>query len=51
VLEAKVMKSEMIGTEHLLLSILKNKDNVVTNILAQQDVDYDVLKAELRLYL
>ncbi len=47
VLEAKVMKSEMIGTEHLLLSILKNKDNVVTNILSQQDVDYDVFKAEL----
>jgi len=47
VLEAKVLKSDVIGTEHLLLSILKNKDNIVTALLAQQDVDYDVFKAEL----
>jgi ATP-dependent Clp protease ATP-binding subunit ClpC len=30
VLEAKVLKSDVIGTEHLMLSILKNKDNLVT---------------------
>jgi len=47
VLEAKVMKSDVIGTEHLMLSILKNKDNLVTQMLAQYDVDYDVFKAEL----
>ncbi|MFN8299255.1 MAG: ATP-dependent Clp protease ATP-binding subunit [Chitinophagales bacterium] len=47
VLEAKVMKSDVIGTEHLMLSILKNKDNVVTQIFQQFDVDYDVFKAEL----
>jgi ATP-dependent Clp protease ATP-binding subunit ClpC len=46
VLEAKVMKSDVIGTEHLMLSVLKNKDNVVTQLLGQQDVDYDVFKAE-----
>ncbi len=49
VLEAKVMKSDVIGTEHLMLSILKNKDNIVTQILAQHDVDYDVFKSELEL--
>jgi ATP-dependent Clp protease ATP-binding subunit ClpC len=49
VLEAKVMKSDVIGTEHLMLSVLKNKDNVVTQLLGQQDVDYDVFKAELDL--
>jgi ATP-dependent Clp protease ATP-binding subunit ClpC len=49
VLEAKVLKSDVIGTEHLMLSILKNKDNIVTQILAQHDVDYDVFKAELEL--
>ncbi len=49
VLEAKVMKNEVIGTEHLMLSILKNKDNVVTQLLSRQDVDYDVFKAELEL--
>jgi ATP-dependent Clp protease ATP-binding subunit ClpC len=47
VLEAKVTKSDQIGTEHLLLSILKNKDNVVTQVLKKFDVDYDVFKAEL----
>ncbi len=49
VLEAIVYKAEIIGTEHLMLSILKNKDNIVTQILAQHDVDYDVFKAELDL--
>ncbi len=47
VLEAKVLKSDVIGTEHLLLSILKNKDNIVTALLGQRDIDYDVFKAEL----
>ena len=47
VLEAKVMKSDVIGTEHLLLSILKNRDNLATQILTQFDIDYDVLKKEL----
>ncbi len=47
VLEAKVLKSDTIGTEHLLLSILKNKDNIATQLLKQFDVDYEVFKAEL----
>jgi ATP-dependent Clp protease ATP-binding subunit ClpC len=47
VLEAKVLKSDVIGTEHLILSILKNKDNIVTQIFARFDVDYDVFKREL----
>src|SRR5579872_6464581 len=47
VLEAKVMKSDVIGTEHLMLSILKNKDNLATQLLSQYDIDYDVFKAEL----
>ena len=47
VLEAKSLKSELIGTEHLMLSILKGKDNLVTQILAQLDVDYETFKIEL----
>ena len=47
VLEAKVLKSEVIGTEHLMLSILKNKTNVATTLLKQFDIDYDIFKAEL----
>ncbi|MFN3939440.1 MAG: Clp protease N-terminal domain-containing protein, partial [Chitinophagales bacterium] len=47
VLEAKVLKSDTIGTEHLMLSILKNKDNIATQILGQFDVDYEVFRQEL----
>ena len=46
-LEAKLLNSDVIGTEHLLLSILKNKDNIATKILSNFDVDYDIFKAEL----
>jgi ATP-dependent Clp protease ATP-binding subunit ClpC len=34
-LEAKSMKQETVGTEHLLLSILKNKENIVTQLLSK----------------
>jgi len=47
ILEAKVQKSDTIGTEHLILSILKNKDTVVTEVLSRFDIDYDSFKAEL----
>jgi ATP-dependent Clp protease ATP-binding subunit ClpC len=47
VLEAKMYKSDMIGTEHLLLSILKSKDSIATQILNQNDLDYELFKAEL----
>lgn len=47
VLEAKVQKSDVIGTEHLMLSILKNKDNIATQLLNQFDIDYEIFKAEL----
>ncbi len=47
VLEAKALKSPLVETEHLLLSILKNKDNVATQILNQYDVDYDAFRNEL----
>ena len=47
VLEAKVLKSETIGTEHLMLSILKNKDNVACEILTRFEVDYENFRNEL----
>ncbi|MFN5439325.1 MAG: Clp protease N-terminal domain-containing protein, partial [Bacteroidota bacterium] len=47
VLEAKALKSPMVETEHLLLSILKNKENIATQILNQFDVDYDMFRNEL----
>lgn len=46
-LEAKMLKSEEISPEHLLLSILKHKENPASRILTQFDIDYDIYKAEL----
>ncbi len=47
VLEAKAVKSEFVESEHLMLSILKNKENIATQIINQFDVDYDLFKTEL----
>ena len=47
VLEAKSQKSPMVESEHLMLSILKNKENIATQILNQFEVDYDIFKNEL----
>jgi ATP-dependent Clp protease ATP-binding subunit ClpC len=47
VLEAKALKSATVETEHLMLSILKNKENVATQILGNLDVDYERFKGEL----
>jgi ATP-dependent Clp protease ATP-binding subunit ClpC len=47
VLEAKALKSTTVETEHLMLSILKNKENIATQILNQFDVDYDLFRNEL----
>lgn len=49
VLEAKSLKSSTIETEHLMLSILKNKENVATQILHQYEVDYERFKSELNI--
>ena len=47
VLEAKALKSTTVETEHLMLSILKNKENIATQILNQFDVDYDLFRNEI----
>lgn len=46
-LEAKSMQQEIVATEHLLLAILKNKENIATQLLNKWDVTYEVFKAEL----
>ncbi|MBO72912.1 MAG: Clp protease ClpC, partial [Flavobacteriales bacterium] len=46
-LEAKLFKSSLIGTEHLLLSILKDDDNVITNVFEEFNVDYETVKKEM----
>ncbi len=47
VLEAKALKSPLVETEHLMLSILKNRENIATQILGQFDVDYDIFRNEI----
>src|SRR4026207_860746 len=47
VLEAKALKSPTVETEHLMLSILKNKENIATQILNEFDVDYDLFRNEV----
>jgi len=47
-LEAKVFNSELIGTEHLLLAILKDENNLVTKTFSNFGITYDSFKEELR---
>lgn len=46
-LEAKIFKSDIIGTEHLLLSILRDEDNIAAQILHQFAVNYETFKEQL----
>src|SRR5579872_6597904 len=46
-LEAKIFKSDVIGTEHLLLSILRDEDNIASQILSQFSVTYEIFKGEV----
>lgn len=50
-LEAKLFKSTVIGTEHLLLSILKDENNVASRALSAFNVTYEVVKEELETML
>jgi ATP-dependent Clp protease ATP-binding subunit ClpC len=47
-LEAKLYKSDVIGTEHLLLSLLRDNENIAAQILQQGfSVTYDAVRSEL----
>lgn len=46
-LEAKLYKADVIGTEHLLLSMLRDDENIAAQILAQFNVRYDDVRREL----
>ncbi len=50
-LEAKLFNSELIGTEHLMLAILKDEDNLVTRSVKKFGVDYELFKEEVKSYL
>ncbi len=50
-IEAKIYKADVIGTEHLLLSLLRDEENVATQIMHQFHINYDVARAELNAML
>src|SRR5690606_7970551 len=50
-LEAKVFKSAVIGTEHLLLSILKDENNIASKVLSKHSINYEIIKEELETML
>lgn len=47
-LEAKAFNSEHLGTEHMLLAILKDENNLVSRILGEQGVNYAVVKEQIK---
>ncbi len=47
-LEAKLYKNDIIGTEHLLLSLSRDEENIAAQILQQSySITYDAMRAEL----
>ncbi len=46
-LEAKLFKSTKVGTEHILLAILREENNLATRILNKYGVIYENIKEEL----
>ena len=47
-LEAKLYKSEVIGTEHLLLSLLRDDENIAAQIMQREfSISYDAARSEL----
>jgi ATP-dependent Clp protease ATP-binding subunit ClpC len=46
-LEAKICKSDIIGTEHLLLSLMKDEENIAAQIMSQFGVRYETVREEL----
>ena len=50
-MEAKLYKSDTIGTEHLLLSLLRDDENIAAQILQQFSVSYDAVREELDLII
>ena len=47
-LVARELKSETVNTAHLLLAILKDESSIVTQVLEEKDIDYLVVRAELK---
>ena len=49
ILEARMLKSNLVDSEHLLLAILKEKNNNAATILAKNDVSYSDVREALQI--
>ena len=47
ILEARLLRSETADTEHVLLAILKNGDNLAATVLKENNVDYEMVFDQL----
>jgi ATP-dependent Clp protease ATP-binding subunit ClpC len=45
--EAKRMKHNYVGTEHILLALLKDNNNIAAAVLSTYSVNYNVIKSEI----
>ncbi|KAA6342001.1 ATP-dependent Clp protease ATP-binding subunit ClpC [termite gut metagenome] len=48
ILEARLLKKEVADTEHILLAILKDKDNLAATVLQESNVDYTIVADQLK---
>ncbi|GAB5466459.1 MAG: ATP-dependent Clp protease ATP-binding subunit [Candidatus Kapaibacteriales bacterium] len=46
-LEAKLFRTDKIGTEHLLLSLLRDEENIAAQILSKFEIKYDTVRREI----
>ncbi|MDR0745827.1 MAG: ATP-dependent Clp protease ATP-binding subunit [Mediterranea sp.] len=49
ILEARLLKKDVVDTEHMLLAILKDRNNVAASVLEQNSVDYKKVFEQLSL--
>jgi ATP-dependent Clp protease ATP-binding subunit ClpC len=49
ILEARLLKKSVVDTEHILLAILKDKNNVAASVLEQNSIDYKKVFEQLSL--
>ncbi|MCB1179975.1 MAG: ATP-dependent Clp protease ATP-binding subunit, partial [Leptospiraceae bacterium] len=45
--EAKRMKHNYVGTEHILLALLRDNNNIAAGVLSSYSVNYNVIKSEI----
>lgn len=47
-LEARLLKKDTVDTEHILLAILKDKNNLAATVLEENDINYNKVVEQLR---